>query len=424
MTYSQALQFVHSLGRFGIHPGLERIEALCRALGDPQEKLKFVHVGGTNGKGSTSTMLSEILIAQGKKTGLFTSPYVVSFMERIQVNGEPVSEAAFAETIERIVPIVRELAQQGMQPTEFEVITAAAFDLFAGLNCDVVVLEVGLGGRLDSTNIITTPLVSVITSVSPDHMAILGDTVEKIAEEKCGIIKQNGRTVCYPEQPGRVLPIVEQFCNDKHNSFTVPDLSRLEPVRNDVFGTVFRYDGIKYETAMGGAYQMKNAVTAIETARLLGASQESIVQGIRRAKVAARQEVISEKPLVLLDGGHNEDGGRVLGESLRQASLNGRVVAVLGMMADKSIEDYLSFVAPLCREIITVTVGENPRAQAAQALKTAARRFCPDVCACEDACKALRLAKERLQDGDCLLVCGSLYLAGEVRNELIKIFHG
>ncbi|HBL41325.1 MAG TPA: bifunctional folylpolyglutamate synthase/dihydrofolate synthase, partial [Ruminococcaceae bacterium] len=188
LTYLQALQFVHSLGRFGIHPGLERIEALCRALGNPQEKLQFVHVGGTNGKGSTATMLSEILMAQGKKTGLFTSPYVVSFMERIQVNGEPVSEEAFAETIGRIVPIVENLAKQDMQPTEFEVITAAAFDLFAKLNCEVVVLEVGLGGRLDSTNIITTPLVSVITSVSLDHMAILGDTVEKIAAEKCGII--------------------------------------------------------------------------------------------------------------------------------------------------------------------------------------------------------------------------------------------
>ncbi|HBL41326.1 MAG TPA: hypothetical protein DDY98_07095, partial [Ruminococcaceae bacterium] len=216
--------------------------------------------------------------------------------------------------------------------------------------------------------------------------------------------------------------VVEQACSDKCNSFTVPSLSKLEPIENNIFGTKFRYDGVEYETAMGGGHQIKNAVTAIETARLLGAAQKNIVQGIRRAKVAARQEVIAEKPLVLLDGGHNEDGGRVLGESLKRASLGGKTVAVLSMMADKSIDDYLSFVAPLCREIVTVTVAENPRAQSAQALKTAAERFCPNVCACEDACKAIHLANGKLRDGECLLVCGSLYLAGEVRNELKKFF--
>ena len=424
MNYPQALQFIHSLDRFGVRPGLERIEALCHALGDPQEKLSFVHVGGTNGKGSVSTMLSEMLLAGGKTVGLFTSPYVTHFLERIQVNGAPVSEAAFVETVTRLEPIVTDLAKQDMQPTEFEVITAAAFDLFAAYHCDAVVLEVGLGGRLDSTNVITTPLVSVITSVSLDHMAILGDTVEQIAAEKAGIIKPNGKTVCYPDQPGGVMSVIRAACIDKQNSFTSPNLSTIKTIRNDLFGTAFFYEGIAYETAMGGEHQIKNAVTAIEAARLLGLSQPSIESGLKRAKLPARQEVISAKPLVLLDGGHNEDGGRVLAESLKQAGLSGKVTAVLGMMADKSIDDYLKHVAPLCKKIVTVTVSDNQRAQSAQKLKTMAEKYCSDVVACDNACKAIDLVERKIRDGDCLLVCGSLYLAGETREHLIKIFGG
>lgn len=424
MNYPQALQFIHSLDRFGIRPGLQRIQALCHALGDPQERLSFVHVGGTNGKGSVSTMLSEMLRAEGKRVGLFTSPYVVHFLERIQVDGAPVSEAAFAETVTRLEPIVRRLARQGMQPTEFEVITAAAFDLFAAERCDVVVLEVGLGGRLDSTNIIDTPLVSVITSVSLDHMAVLGDTVEQIAAEKAGIIKPNGKTVCYPDQPGGVMNVIRSACIDKQNSFTVPELAAVKTVKNDLFGTRFFYEGTEYETAMGGTHQIKNAVTAIEAARLLGLSLPSVQVGLKRAKLAARQEVICRKPLVLLDGGHNEDGGRVLAESLKQAGLTGKTVAVLGMMADKSIDEYLKAVAPLCRAIFTVPVANNVRAQSAGALKTMAEKYCPAVTACGDACQAVDLANIERNDGECLLVCGSLYLAGEVRAHLIKNFSG
>ena len=424
MNYPQALQFIHSLDRFGIRPGLERIEVLCHALGDPQEKLSFVHVGGTNGKGSVSTMLSEMLIAEGKTVGLFTSPYVTHFLERIQVGGAPVSETAFAETVTRLELIVRRLAEQDLQPTEFEVITAAAFDLFAAYQCDAVVLEVGLGGRLDSTNVIDTPLVSVITSISLDHMAILGGTVEQIAAEKAGIIKPNGKTVCYPDQPGGVMNVIRAACIDKQNSFTVPNLAAVQTIKNDLFGTAFFYEGIAYETAMGGEHQIKNAVTAIEAARLLGLSQPSIESGLKRAKLPARQEFIAAKPLVLLDGGHNEDGGRVLAESLKQANLCGKVTAVLGMMADKSIDDYLQHIAPLCKKIITVTVANNPRAQSAQKLKTMAEEYCPVVTACDDACKVIQLVKGDLTDGDCLLVCGSLYLAGEARETLINIFGG
>ena len=183
MQYQEAVSYVHSLLRFGVKPGLERMRAMMEALGNPQDRLRFAHVAGTNGKGSTCAMLAEILCASGYKTGLFTSPYVIEFRERMQVNGEMIPQDTFAALIERIRPVADRLAAQGMQPTEFEVITAAAFLYFEQEKCDIVVLEVGLGGRLDSTNIIKTPLVSVITSVSMDHMNVLGNTLEEIAAE-------------------------------------------------------------------------------------------------------------------------------------------------------------------------------------------------------------------------------------------------
>ena len=272
--------------------------------------------------------------------------------------------------------------------------------------------------------VISTPLVSVITSISLDHMAILGDTVEQIAAEKAGIIKPNGSTVCYPDQPGGVMDVIRAACTDKQNSFTVPNLAAVQTIQNDLFGTRFFYEGIAYETAMGGAHQIKNAVTAIEAARLLGLSLPDIQLGLKRAKLPARQEVIAAKPLVLLDGGHNEDGGRVLAESLQQAGLSGKVTAVLGMMADKSVDAYLRHVAPLCQKIYTVTVANTPRAQTAEALRTEAEPYCADVTACSNACKAIQLVTVGLPADGCLLVCGSLYLAGEVRETLIKIFGG
>ena len=198
----------------------------------------------------------------------------------------------------------------------------------------------------------------------------------------------------------------------------------VQTVQNDLFGTRFFYEGTEYETAMGGAHQIKNAVTAIEAARLLGVSLPNVQVGLKRAKLPARQEVIHEKPLVLLDGGHNEDGGRVLAESLKQAGLTGRVTAVLGMMADKSIDDYLKNVAPLCKKIVAVPVADNLRAQTAEKLRAMAEPYCPAVTACDNACKAIDLVESKIPEGECLLVCGSLYLAGEARMHLIKIFNG
>ncbi len=420
MTYEQSLKYIHSLNRFGINPGLERIDALCAAVGNPEKKLKFIHIAGTNGKGSTSTMVARALQASGKKTGLFTSPFVTDFRERICINSEMVDKSLFASVVTELEPIVTQLALRDMQPTEFEVITAAAFMIFERSCCDVCVLEVGLGGRLDSTNVIPTPLVSAIVSISLDHTAILGDTVEQIAVEKCGIIKEGGKTVCYPLQQPAVFDIIKETCAVKHNSFTLPEIDEVKNVVNHINGVSFEYQGTVYKLSMSGEYQVYNALTAIEICRIAGVDEENIKIGIESAKVAARMEVLSTSPLVLLDGGHNEDGGKVVATSINTLQNKKRIITVIGMMADKNVDAYLSYVAPLCSKIITCSVADNPRTMSADDLCALASRYCDDCIAVSDASTAVECALSEIDGYDCLLVCGSLYLAGEVRMKLIK----
>jgi len=420
MTYEQSLKYIHSLNRFGINPGLERIDALCAAVGNPEKKLKFIHIAGTNGKGSTSTMVARALQASGKKTGLFTSPFVTDFRERICINSEMVDKSLFASVVTELEPIVTQLALLDMQPTEFEVITAAAFMIFERSGCDICVLEVGLGGRLDSTNVIPTPLVSAIVSISLDHTAILGDTVEQIAAEKCGIIKEGGKTVCYPLQQPAVFDIIKETCDVKHNSFTLPEIDEVKNVINHIDGVSFEYQGTAYKLSMSGEYQVYNALTAIEICRIAGVDEENIRIGIESAKVAARMEVLSTSPLVLLDGGHNDDGGRVVATSISTLQAEKRIIAVIGMMADKNVDAYLSFVAPLCSKIITCSVADNPRTMSADDLCALASRYCDDCIAVSDASAAVERALSEIDGYDCMLVCGSLYLAGEVRMKLIE----
>ena len=422
MNFEQSIEYIHSLNRFGIKPGMERIAALCQAVGNPQEKLKFVHVAGTNGKGSTSTMVAGALQASGKKTGLFTSPYVSQFLERICIDGKPCDQKLFADAVTRLESVVASLAEKNMQPTEFEVITAAAFMVFEKAGCEVCVLEVGLGGRLDSTNIIPTPMVSVIASISLDHTAILGGTVGEIAREKCGIIKPDGITVCYPWQEQEAFDVIHETCEKMNNRLVIPNVRGITAVENNIDGVRFVYNSTEYKLSMSGEYQVYNAVTAIETCRLLGIDGEYIKRGVESAAVPARMEVISSAPLVLLDGGHNDDGGRAVAKSLEGLLKNKRIIAVMGMMADKNVEAYLSCVAPLCETVVATTVSGNPRAMSAAELEGIAKKYCVKTSAFSKACNAVEFAKENIADYDCLLVCGSLYLAGEVRELLQNIF--
>ena len=306
MNFNESVEYIHSLLAFGIKPGLERISMLLDLLDNPQDKLQFVHIAGTNGKGSTSTMISNMLIASGKKTGLFTSPYVIDFCERIQINGENVDKNIFAECVTEVREKIEELNKKDIIITEFEAITVSAFLCFLKAECEYVVLEVGLGGRFDATNVIKNPKAVVITSISLDHIAILGDTIEKIAFEKCGIIKENIPVITSSNQHRDALKVITETCENKNCDLIITNPKETEILDDSIFGTVFTYYKNVYKTKLTGNHQIENTVNAIECAKVLGLSDLAIAQGIENTRMIARMEIIGENPFIIRDGGHNE----------------------------------------------------------------------------------------------------------------------
>lgn len=411
MTYDNALEYIHSFLKFGSKPGLERILALLDELGNPQKNLRIVHVAGTNGKGSVSTMLSNIFIADGKKTGLFTSPYIVDFCERIQVNGEMIPHEKLASLTEKIKPIVEKLNSEGIEPTEFEIITAMAFDYYYQENCDIVVLEVGLGGLLDSTNVIEKPLASVITSISFDHTEILGSTLTEIAQQKCGIIKEDSITVAYPLQDLQVIKEIRKTASDKNNRLIVPDLSLMEIEECSFEKTVVKYKDNQFTLRLFGEHQIYNMLTAIETAFSLDVPIENIQKGVEMTTMPARVEFLSNN--VVLDGGHNESGTKMMSKVL---SLFENNTVVVSMMADKDVENSVKNLSTNAKLMIA-TECLNPRAMKADELALVCRKYCENVIAFENPFDAIDRAVEE-NDGNLLAVCGSLYLASQVREHL------
>ena len=424
MNCNEAIEYIHSLEKFGINPGLERIRALCNLLGNPQKKLKIIHVAGTNGKGSTSTMICNILRKSGYDTGLFISPYVTDFRERIQFNGNMIDKYDLAECVEKVKSAIDVLNEKGINPTEFEALTATAFVYFEMKKCDFVVLEVGLGGRLDSTNVIEAPYATVITSISLDHTAILGDTIEQIAAEKCGIIKFGAETVLYPFQDEKVYPIVEKTCKDKCNELRIPDIKKLKIIDEKLEGTLAEYDGIEFLLPLAGEHMIYNACTAIEAVRSLSRlainiSDKAISEGIAISVMPARMELIKKRPVIILDGGHNEGCAKVLSDFINKHLKGKRIIMVSSMMADKDYMSYLSTVAPLADVFISTRV-DMIRALPSDELMKSASAFCNN---CHDVpipSKAIIAARNILQDDDVLIVCGSFYLAGDIRDNLIN----
>ncbi|MGN0542808.1 MAG: bifunctional folylpolyglutamate synthase/dihydrofolate synthase [Acutalibacteraceae bacterium] len=422
MNCTEAIEYIHSLEKFGINPGLERINALCSALGNPQRELKIIHVAGTNGKGSTSTMISNILQMSGYKTGLFISPYVSDFRERIQLNGNMIEENELAYCVERVKTAIDNLASENIQPTEFEAITAAAFLYFKEKKCDFAVVEVGLGGRLDSTNIVDTPCVCVITSISLDHTAILGDTIDKIAAEKCGIIKHGGVTVCYPFQKAEALEVIEKTCRERSNELIIPDLSCLKIGTESIDGTQVSYNGTDFLLPLAGRHMVYNACTAIEAVKALNfnginISDEAIKKGIECSSMPARLELIKKNPVILLDGGHNEGCALALADFIKKRLGGKKILMLCSMMSDKDYMAYLRIAAPLADGFIS-TQASVPRALNSGELREKSELFCKDCSEIQDPASAAKAALERLAGYDALVVCGSFYLASEIRGIL------
>ncbi len=423
MTYEEAQQKINSLLVFGSQPGLERISEFVKRLGSPDKDMKFVHIAGTNGKGSTCTMISSVLSSAGYKTGRFISPYVIEFRERIMIDGKMIPEQTLADIVEEIDPVREQMNKEGMVITEFEFIFAAALLWYKRENCDIVVLETGLGGRFDATNIISTPLVSVITSISLDHTKILGDTYAKIAFEKCGIIKPDGITAAYGDQKPDAMEVIRNIAEERNNLLLIADPSSAENVRSDINGSEFVFNGSSFRIPLLGEHQIKNAVTAltaIEALRKNGIniSNDAVRKGLADVSFPARMEIVQRQPLIMLDGAHNPDGTAALGAALRKYFSGKRLVGLVGMLADKDVEGALAPVIPLFDEIIT-TAPDNPRKMSAAELKCLLTPFCNNIRYNDNIALAVKDAVSSTGNNDALIVFGSLYLVSAVRSILV-----
>lgn len=423
MNYQESVDFIHGIDRFGSKPGLRRIQQLLERMGNPQQHLRFIHVAGTNGKGSTCTMVSRTLTRAGYRTGLYISPFVLDFRERIQVDGEMIDPQDLAESTTLVKAHWDDLNREGDTPSEFETLVAVAFDYFLRRQVDVVVLEVGMGGRFDATNVIGTPLVSVITSLSLDHTEHLGDTMDKIAMEKCGIVKPGGVTVCYPQQDPAALKVVRRRCAQEGNQLILPGQAQVKGM--DFFGTKMVYGGLELTVPLIGAHQVLNASVAVETLRAAGArglpvTDADIIEGIGQTSFPARLEVLSRRPTIVLDGAHNPSGAQVLGEALHL--LEGRSIhAVMGMLGYKDVGTALGYILPHCKSLSAVPVVNNPYTMSAEELAERARPLCPQVEVWQDPADGVRAALARCGPEDVLLVCGSLYLASHLRPLLLEL---
>lgn len=419
INYDQACCILESVSKLGSRPGLDNIIRLCELMGDPQDKLRFVHVAGSNGKGSTSAMVSSILQAAGYKTGLYLSPYLNNYRDSFYINSIQISQSSFADIIYSVYSQAKRMAEEGEYATEFEILTASAFLWFYQNECDIVVLETGMGGLLDATNVVKTTSVSVLTAITLDHTSFLGDTIEKITEQKCGIIKQGGTTVCYPELKQEPLEIIRKTAKIKGNNFTIPDIAQLAIIRSDFKGTEFRYCGEKLHVTLPGRHQVMNAITAIETVNALKQhngfiiSESTIKSGINNAFLPARQQVLSRDPLILLDGAHNLQGIQSLADSINDLIQHKYIFVVMGMLKDKQYEQSIEIMAKLCDKFIAVQP-DNPRALDSEVAAKVAKQYCENVTKYDEPCEGLKDAKASCPKDGAVVICGSLYVAGKI----------
>ena len=417
-TEAEALQYIHTRTRFGSQKSLDRIRALMKALGDPQKTLRFVHVAGTNGKGSVSTMTAQILQKSGYRVGLYTSPYLVRFTERFRIDGVQMAGEKLAELAGRVKSAADKLLENGMECTEFEVVTAVGFCWFAEEKCDLVVLEVGLGGRLDATNVIDPPLCAAIVPVSLDHTAILGDTVEKIAAEKGGIIKTGSTVVCAADQPEAAVAVLETICKERGARMIRTEKRAVECLKTGLSGTEFCYKGNTYHTAMGGAHQAYNASCVLEIIGVLrengfSISEEAVKKGLATARIHGRLEMLREKPMLIVDGAHNPAASAVLREAIEKLPVKRRI-AVMAVMEDKDFTAVVADIAGVCDAVVCCAVPDMPRSCKAEKLAEVVRGCKTAAEAAASIDEALEKAQEAAGEEGAVIVCGSLYLVGTV----------
>ncbi len=416
MNYEETIAYIHSAYWKGTKDGLARTRELLALLGNPQNELRFVHVAGTNGKGSTCAMLASILQAAGYRTGLYTSPFVNRFNERIALDGTPISDQDLVDIFERIRPIVDSMPRQ---PSEFELITCAAMLYYREQHCDVVVLEVGMGGEFDSTNVIDTPLLTIITAMGFDHMKYLGNTMTEIASAKAGIIKPGGTTLIYGENP-EADRVFSDTCQRIGSRLVVTDHSRITDHTHTLKGHDLSFGPYSHiRLPLIGSHQVKNAalvLTAVEELQKVGLSipDTAVYEGMAAVRWPARMELLSEQPVFLLDGGHNPHGFTAAAQTLKELFPDRKVKVMMGVMADKDHGDMIRQLLPQAKCFVTVRP-DSPRAMDAEALAEEIRALGGQA---EPAGTVQNGVARMLQDAkpdDVLLAIGSLYMAGDVR---------
>lgn len=427
LNYDEAMDYIKNTAKFGSNLGLERTEKLLEVLGSPHKKLKCIHVAGTNGKGSSTAMLSEILKEAGYKVGMYISPYLEEFEERIQINGVNIAKENLSKVVTEVSKAVEEVIHLGYDhPTEFEIITCAMFKYFYEQKVDYAVIEVGLGGRLDSTNVLV-PILSIITSISYDHMQILGDTLAKIAYEKAGIIKHGIPVVLYPQEK-ESLEVIKRVCHERNSDVIEVPISSVSLQKTEDFKQHIKIttNSNSYEITLSllGKHQLLNCAAVIFAVEELikqglHIKNEHIIHALSKVKWPGRLEVLRKKPLVVIDGAHNIDGIRRLTESIDIYFKYNKLILVLGILADKQVSEMIQTIAPKAYKIIAVTP-HSDRAELSSKLAVEISSVNENVEAFEDYEKAYNKALSYCGNEDLLLISGSLYMIGDMRKLISK----
>lgn len=421
MTYDEALEFLNAPKYSETRPGLGPVTELMHRLGDPQDQLSYVHITGTNGKGSTSAFVESALREAGYRTGLYTSPYIQNFTERIQVSGKEIPRQELADITEKVKAASLSMLADGMkEPTIFEMVTAVAFIYFYRMKCDIVVLEVGMGGRLDATNIVPRPEVSVITGVAMDHMEFLGDTIAEIAFEKAGIIRDGGVTATAPLVP-EAMNVIRKTADEKNSTLVEADLSGIRMLESGMDGQSYVFQGQKISISKLGKYQVRNSALAYTVLEQMKTrwpllTEDAILKGLEKATWMGRLELLRKEPPFLIDGAHNADGVAALVESLKDLFPGEKFRFVTGVLKDKDYPAMMRLTEDIAVEYYTVTP-DSPRALSAEDLRDFLKK---DGQTARSFNSLKEAAEEAWHSEDMKTVAfGSLYYIGALRSILV-----
>lgn len=422
MNITEALRYINQTAWQGSRLGLERMKVLLGLLGNPERKLKYIHIAGTNGKGSTAAMLASVLTEAGYRTGLYTSPYIQCFNERIQINGINIANEKIIEAVEQVRDFVDQMEDK---PTEFELITVIAFLYFYQCQCDIVVLEVGMGGRLDSTNIIPAPEVAVITTIDLDHTRELGDTVEKIAGEKAGIIKKDCDVVLY-QQKQSVFEVIESVCINKSARLHPVDFNHVEVTSSDLNGQSLNFEGFReIRISLLGEYQQKNAAVVLKTLEILiekgwNITVRNIKDGMKKAKWPGRFEVLGRKPYFIVDGAHNPNGVQALADNIKVYFKDRKIIFLVGVLKDKDYEAMMRLIMPYGNKFIVVRP-ENSRALSQDELASFLREHGnAEVSEAGNVEAGIKTALDLAKEEEVIIAFGSLYMVGSIRGFFLQ----